>query len=377
MFEIKEENKTGEACSATQFSVAPMLDWTDRHCRYFHRKLSKHAWLYSEMVTTGAMIYGDNLERFIGFNEQELPVVLQLGGAKADELEKCAKIGQEWGYSEINLNVGCPSDRVQNNMIGACLMGHPQIVAEDVAAMKAAVDIPVTVKCRIGIDDQESYETLYQFIDGIAQAGVDGVIIHARKAWLQGLSPKENREIPPLNYGWVHQLKVEFPNLPIAVNGGITTLTQGLKHMSDNGWSNEDGHTLPPVDGVMMGRAIYEQPYLLSEVDRLFYDDKHPVLDRFAVVQEMLPYIDAHLSKGGKLIHITRHMLGLFHGLPGGRMWRRYLSQNAHKHTAGIEVVEEAMQMVKTEQNRMAEQQRLSEAFHANQAKGCEVGEAK
>lgn len=377
MSEIEENHKIEKACSATQFSVAPMLDWTDRHCRYFHRKLSKHAWLYSEMVTTGAMIYGDNLERFIGFNEEEVPVVLQLGGAKADELAKCAKIGQDWGYSEINLNVGCPSDRVQNNMIGACLMGHPQIVAEDVAAMKDAVDIPVTVKCRIGIDDQESYEILHQFIAGIAQAGVDGVIVHARKAWLQGLSPKENREVPPLNYGWVHQLKADFPDLSIAINGGITSLKQGLDHMNKKGWPNEDGINLPPVDGVMMGRAVYEQPYLLSEVDRFFYDDHHPILDRFAVVQEMLPYIDAHLLKGGKLIHITRHMLGLFHGLPGGRMWRRHLSQNAHKPTAGIEVVEEAMQMVKNEQDRVAEQQRLSEAFHASQAKEKKAGAAK
>jgi len=348
--------------SANQFSIAPMLDWTDRHCRYFHRLLSHHAWLYSEMVTTGAMIYGGNLERFIGFNPEESPVVLQLGGSVPDELAQCAKIGEEWGYSEINLNVGCPSDRVQNNMIGACLMGHPSLVAEDVASMKAVVDIPVTVKTRIGIDEQEDFETLVDFVSQIEQAGVDGVVIHARKAWLQGLSPKENREVPPLKYEWVHQLKAEFPNLPIALNGGLTDLQEAKSHLSE--WKE-----LPAVDGVMLGRAVYEQPYLLAEVDRIFYDDNHPIPSRFEVVEQMLPYIENHLQQGGKLIHITRHMLGLFHGLPGGRMWRRYLSQNAHKADAGVETVIEALNIVKTEMARFEERQKQSERYWAEQNK--------
>ena len=332
--------------SAQGFSVAPMLDWTDRHCRVFHRKLSKHAWLYSEMVTTGAMIYGQNLERFIGLSvEEESPVVLQLGGSQPDELAQCAKVGEEWGYSEINLNVGCPSDRVQNNLMGACLMGHPQLVAEDVAAMKAAVSIPVTVKTRIGIDDQDAYETLYQFVAGLVEAGVDGVIIHARKAWLQGLSPKENREIPPLRYEWVHQLKADFPQLPISLNGGLTDLTQAKAHLQT--WQD-----LPAVDGVMLGRAIYERPYLLAEVDQRFYQDPHPIPTRFEVVEQMLPYIEQHLQQGGKLIQVTRHMLGLFHGLPGGRIWRRYLSQNAFKPEAGVQTVQAALQLVQQEMER-------------------------
>ena len=340
---MKQQPQTN---SAHQFSVAPMLDWTDRHCRVFHRKLSKHAWLYSEMVTTGAMIYGQNLERFIGLSvEEESPVVLQLGGSQPDELAQCAKVGEEWGYSEINLNVGCPSDRVQNNLMGACLMGHPQLVAEDVAAMKAAVSIPVTVKTRIGIDDQDAYETLYQFVAGLVEAGVDGVIIHARKAWLQGLSPKENREIPPLRYEWVHQLKADFPQLPISLNGGLTDLTQAKAHLQ--AWQD-----LPAVDGVMLGRAIYERPYLLAEVDQHFYHDPHPIPTRFEVVEQMLPYIEQHLQQGGKLIQVTRHMLGLFHGLPGGRIWRRYLSQNAFKPEAGVQTVQAALQLVQQEMER-------------------------
>lgn len=358
-------SKTAQTNSTQHFSVAPMLDWTDRHCRVFHRKLSKHAWLYSEMVTTGAMIYGNNLERFIGFSpEEELPVVLQLGGSKPEELAQCAQIGEQWGYSEINLNVGCPSDRVQNNLIGACLMGRPQLVAEDVAAMKAAVSIPVTVKTRIGIDEQEDYEILHQFVSGLVVAGVDGLIIHARKAWLQGLSPKENREVPPLKYEWVHQLKADFPQLPISINGGLTQLAQAEEHLQS--WQN-----LPAVDGVMLGRAIYEQPYLLAEVDQRFYNDHHPIPGRFEVVEQMLPYIENHLQQGGRLIHITRHMLGLFHGLPGGRMWRRYLSQNAHKPGADTQTVREALQIVQQEMDRFAEHQQRSQAYKATQlAKG-------
>ncbi len=335
--------------SANQFSVAPMLDWTNRHCRYFHRQLTQNAWLYSEMVTTGAIIYGNNLERFLGHDESEIPVVLQLGGSGTKDMATCAKLGEEWGYSEINLNIGCPSDRVQNNMIGACLMGHPELVAENVAAMKAVVDIPVTVKTRIGIDDQEEFEILHQFINGLSEAGVDGVIIHARKAWLQGLSPKQNRDVPPLNYAWVHQIKAEFPKLSVAINGGIKTLEQGQTHLQ--GYEN-----LPAVDGLMLGRSAYEQPYLLAEVDQQLYGNKQAVISREQVLENMKPYIENHLSNDGKLNQVTRHMLGLFHGLPGGRIWRRHLSEHAFKAEAGIEVVEQAYRLVADEIQRMEDQ---------------------
>jgi len=332
--------------SACGFSVAPMLDWTDKNCRFFHRQLSQQAWLYSEMVTTGAIIYGDNLPRFLGHNPEEAPVVLQLGGSHSQDLAQCAGLAEEWGYSEINLNIGCPSDRVQNNMIGACLLGHPKLVAENVAAMKAKVNIPVTVKTRIGIDDQEEYDTLHNFVQGLVNAGVDGVIIHARKAWLQGLSPKENREIPPLKYDWVHRIKSDFKNLDIAINGGLTSHEQALTHFNDY-----DG--LPAVNGVMLGRTAYDQPFILSEVDHLYYGQNRKELSRLDVLQKMYPYIENHLSNGGKLNQVTRHMLGLFFGLPGGRIWRRHLSEHAFKKGAGIEVVEQAYKMVADEIQRM------------------------
>ena len=335
--------------SATGFSVAPMLDWTDKHCRYFHRQLTNQAWLYSEMVTTGAIIYGNNLPRFLGHNDEESPVVLQLGGSKPDELIKCAKLGEEWGYDEINLNVGCPSDRVQNNMIGACLMGHPQIVAEDVAAMKSVVNIPVTVKSRIGINQQEDFEVLVEFVEGIVNAGVDGLILHARNAWLDGLSPKQNRDIPPLKYDWVRQIKQRFPELSISINGGIKTLEHSLEFMQPE-------KTLPAVDGVMLGRAAYENPYILSQVDSLFYRSNTPQVSRQSVLENMYPYIESHLSKGGKLNQVSRHMLGLYFGMPGGRIWRRYISENAFKTGAGIEVLQVANQLVQAEIKRMDEQ---------------------
>ena len=340
--------------SANQFSVAPMMDWTDKHCRYFHRLMTKNAWLYSEMVTTGALIYGNDLPRFLGFNEQENPVVLQLGGSEPKEMATCAKLGAEYGYDEININVGCPSDRVQNNMIGACLMGHPKRVAENVSAIKQVVDVPVTVKSRIGIDHQENYSVLHEFVSGLVDAGVDGVIIHARKAWLEGLSPKENRDIPPLRYDWVHQIKADFPKLAISINGGIKSHKDAALHLTEY-------QDLPAVDGVMLGRSAYEQPFLLSEVDQLYYQDSSLMITRDQVVDQMLPYIDQHLIGGGKLIQVTRHMLGLFHGLPGGRMWRRHLSQNAFKKTAGVEVVLQAHEMVKNEIQRMHEQNLLKE----------------
>ena len=332
--------------SAVGFSVAPMLDWTDKHCRYFHRQLTNQAWLYSEMVTTGAIIYGDNLPRFLGHNDEEAPVVLQLGGSDSKDLATCAKLGEEWGYSEINLNVGCPSDRVQNNMIGACLFGHPKLVAENIAAMKAQVNIPVTVKTRIGIDEQEDFDTLHNFVQGLDNAGVDGLIIHARKAWLQGLSPKENREIPPLRYDWVHRIKAEFPDLHIAINGGIKSHEQALEHFRNY-------QEFPPVDGVMLGRIAYEQPYILSEVDNLYYGSESPIITREQVLQNMYPYIETHLSNGGKMIQVSRHMLGLFHGLPGGRIWRRHISENAFKPTSGIEIIEQAYELVSAEIKRM------------------------
>lgn len=351
------QNQTIKENSAMQFSVAPMLDWTDRHCRHFHRKLSKHAWLYSEMVTTGAIIYGENLPRFLGHEPNDAPVVLQLGGSTPKDLAYCAGLAAEWGYSEVNLNVGCPSDRVQNNMIGACLMDHPQMVAEAVAAMKQTTDLPVTVKCRIGIDQQNEEETLQPFISALKDAGVDGVIIHARKAWLQGISPKENRDIPPLNYQLVHQMKQAFPHLPIAINGGIKTLADGLLHTE---LASSSDFT-PALDGFMIGRSAYEQPYMLTEVDNLLYQGTAEAPSRQAVVEQMYDYIENHLQAGGKLIHITRHMLGLYHGLPGGRMFRRYLSQNAFKENAGVEVLQEAVKMVNQEIERMAEQKRQFE----------------
>ncbi|MCF6345446.1 MAG: tRNA dihydrouridine(20/20a) synthase DusA [Thiomicrorhabdus sp.] len=338
--------------SANQFSVAPMLDWTNRHCRYFHRQLSQYAWLYSEMVTTGAIIYGNNLPRFLGHDASDVPVVLQLGGGKPSELAQCAVLGEQWGYSEINLNVGCPSDRVQNNMIGACLMAHPALVAECVAAMKAKVAIPVTVKCRVGIDDDETFEVLHNFVSALVKEGVDGIIIHARKAWLQGLSPKQNRDVPPLKYDWVHQIKQLFPELSIAINGGVLSLEQASEHLTVYP-SEEFNQNLPAVDGVMLGRAVYECPYLLAEVDQQFYGGSQPIKSREQVLQSMTPYIEQHLIGGGKLNQITRHMLGLFHGLPGARMWRRYLSENAFKEGAGIEVIEVAHQLILTEMQRI------------------------
>lgn len=335
-----------------------MLDWTDRHCRVFHRLLSKKAWLYSEMVTTGAIIYGNNLPRFLGFDSAlESPVVLQLGGSKATELADCAVLAQKAGYAEVNLNVGCPSDRVQNNLMGACLMAHPKLVAEGVLAMKEAVSIPVTVKTRIGIDEQEDFELLVDFVAGLVDAGLDGLIVHARKAWLQGLSPKQNREIPPLKYDWVHRLKAHFSDLPIAINGGIATPQAGLVHLAPF-----EGHAA--VDGVMLGRAIYEQPYLLSGVDALYYGEASEPLSRKEVLLAMGDYIEAHLQTGGKLNHISRHMLGLFAGLPGGRMWRRYISQHAFAPGAGMEVLIQAYEMVEAEQQRMVEQHLASERYH-------------
>ncbi len=318
--------------SAQRLSVAPMLDWTDRHCRYFHRLLSSQALLYTEMVTTGAIIHGKG--DFLAYNQEEHPVALQLGGSNPADLAHCAKLAQERGYDEINLNVGCPSDRVQNGKFGACLMAEPKLVADCVAAMRDVVDIPVTVKTRIGIDDQDSYEFLTHFVQLVSeQGGCEQFTIHARKAWLSGLSPKENREIPPLDYPRAYQLKRDFPHLTIALNGGIKSLTEALDHLQH-------------LDGVMIGREAYQSPYILAEVDQQIFGFDKPIKKRSQVVQEMYPYIEQQLTQGAYLGHITRHMLGIFQSMPGARQWRRYISENAHKPGAGIEVVETALAKV-------------------------------
>ncbi|GAA03178.1 tRNA dihydrouridine(20/20a) synthase DusA [Photobacterium leiognathi subsp. mandapamensis] len=315
-----------------RFSVAPMLDWTDRHCRYFHRIMSKEALLYTEMVTTGAIIHGKG--DFLAYNEEEHPVALQLGGSNPIDLARCAKLAQERGYDEINLNVGCPSDRVQNGMFGACLMGEAELVAQCVTAMRDVVDIPVTVKTRIGIDDQDSYEFLKDFIHVVSEkGGCDNFTIHARKAWLSGLSPKENREIPPLDYPRVYQLKQDFAHLTMAINGGIKTFEEMEEHLKH-------------MDGVMVGREAYQSPYLMSEVDQRLFGSDRPVMKRREVVEAMYPYIEKQLANGSYLGHITRHMLGLFQNMPGARQWRRHISENAHKPGAGIEVVQQALDKI-------------------------------
>ncbi|MDD1781558.1 tRNA dihydrouridine(20/20a) synthase DusA [Enterovibrio sp. ZSDZ35] len=318
-----------------RFSVAPMLDWTDRHCRYFHRILSQNALLYTEMVTTGAIIHGKG--DFLMFNEEEHPVALQLGGSNVADLAHCAKLAQERGYNEINLNVGCPSDRVQNGRFGACLMGEADLVAQCVAAMKEVVDIPVTVKTRIGIDDQDSYEFLVDFVRTVSEkGGCDDFTIHARKAWLSGLSPKENREIPPLDYPRVYQLKKDFPHLTMAINGGIKSLDEAEEHLKF-------------MDGVMIGREAYQSPYLLAEVDSRLFGSDTPIIKRSEAVKAMFPYIEEQLSKGTYLNHISRHMLGIFQNMPGARQWRRYISENAHKPGSGIEVLEAALAKIPAE----------------------------
>ncbi|PSV80774.1 tRNA dihydrouridine(20/20a) synthase DusA [Photobacterium leiognathi] len=315
-----------------RFSVAPMLDWTDRHCRYFHRIMSKEALLYTEMVTTGAIIHGKG--DFLAYNEEEHPVALQLGGSNPIDLARCAKLAQERGYDEINLNVGCPSDRVQNGMFGACLMGEAELVAQCVTAMRDVVDIPVTVKTRIGIDDQDSYEFLKDFIHVVSdKGGCDNFTIHARKAWLSGLSPKENREIPPLDYPRVYQLKQDFAHLTMAINGGIKTFEEMEEHLKH-------------MDGVMVGREAYQSPYLMAEVDQRLFGSERPVMKRREVVAAMYPYIEKQLANGSYLGHITRHMLGLFQNMPGARQWRRHISENAHKPGAGIEVVQQALDKI-------------------------------
>lgn len=311
------------------FCVAPMLDWTNTHCRFFHRLISQHALLYTEMVTTGALIHG-NHHRFLNFSDIENPLAFQLGGSNPKELAICAKMIEDYGYDEVNLNVGCPSDRVQNGRFGACLMAEPDLVAECVAAMSQVVTIPVTIKSRIGIDESDSYEELLHFIDTIANAGCKTFIVHARKAWLSGLSPKQNREIPPLRYDLVYQLKKDFPQLEIIINGGITSLDQAEEILTN-------------VDGVMMGREAYQNPYILSEVDKRFYGDDRSPSSRHDIVQLLIPYIHAQIKAEGRLNSVSRHILGLFHGEPGARNWRRYISENVSRPDANENVILEAL----------------------------------
>ena len=321
-----------EIITPRKFCVAPMLDWTDRHCRYFYRLISKHAYLYTEMITTGALLHGDR-DRFLQFHPDENPLACQLGGSNPQDLATCAKMVEDYGYDEVNLNVGCPSDRVQNGRFGACLMATPELVAECLSAMNRVVSIPVTVKCRIGIDDLDSYEALHRFITLASDAGCRVFIIHARKAWLSGLSPKENREIPPLRYDVVYRIKRDFPELEIILNGGVSSLDQALVIHNE-------------VDGVMVGREVYQNPYLLAGVDELFYRDLHAIKSREQILESLLPYVREQLRQGVRLYSIARHLLGLFHGVPGARAWRRHISENGTKQDADQNTLLKALDLI-------------------------------
>jgi tRNA-dihydrouridine synthase A len=311
------------------FAVAPMMDWTDRHCRMFHRSLSRRALLYTEMVTSAAVVHGDR-DRLLGFSSAEHPVALQLGGSDPAELARAARIGAGFGYDEINLNVGCPSDRVQSGRFGACLMREPDLVGDCVAAMVAAVDVPVTVKCRIGVDDQDPEEALDRLADAVVAAGTSAIWVHARKAWLKGLSPRENRDVPPLDYDRAARLKARLPNVFVGVNGGIRTLDEAEALLSS-------------VDGVMLGRAAYQEPALLAAVDRRLYGEAGPDPDPHGAIASLRPAIAWHLAAGGRLAAYTRHMLGLFHGRPGARAFRRILTEGAIRPGAGLEVIDAAL----------------------------------
>ncbi len=315
-----------------RFSVAPMMDWTDRHCRVFHRLMSRRARLYTEMLTTGAIIHG-NRERLLGFDASEHPVALQLGGSEPQALATAAKIGEDFGYDEINLNVGCPSDRVKDGRFGACLMAVPELVAEGIHAMKRAVRIPVTVKCRIGIDDQDPEVALDTLARGVVAAGADALIVHARKAWLNGLSPKENRDIPPLDYDRVYRLKAALLDMPIIINGGIAGLTEAKQHLAH-------------VDGVMLGRAAYQEPWRLLNADPELFGEPAPHATMKEVFEAMMPYIEEQLAHGTRLHSMTRHFVGAFHGMPGARAFRRHLAENGVKAGAGISVLREAVALV-------------------------------
>lgn len=316
-----------------RFSIAPMMEWTDRHYRYFARLISRRTVLYTEMVTTGAILFGDKA-RHLDFSDEEHPIALQLGGSDPQQLAECCRLAETWGYDEVNLNVGCPSDRVQNNMIGACLMAHAGLVTECLTEMRAACSLPITIKHRIGIDDHDNFDYLHDFVDQVRQSGCKTFIVHARVAKLQGLSPKQNREIPPLQYDYVYQLKQAFPELEIIINGGIETLPDIHGHLEQ-------------VDGVMVGRAAYHDPWLLAEVDRQIYQDSNNTrMSRHDIVRALYPYLETCLGKGNKLTYVTRHILGLFHGQPGGKRFRRHLSTYAHLPSSGIEVLEQALALV-------------------------------
>lgn len=316
-------------------SIAPMMERTDRHYRYFMRQLTRRTLLYTEMVVCAALLHGDR-DRLLGFDAIEHPIALQLGGDDPATLAACARLAAEWGYDEVNLNVGCPSDRVRDGQFGACLMAQPERVAACVAAMREAVAIPVTVKHRIGIDDRDAYEDMADFVRIVAAAGCDRFSVHARKAWLQGLSPKENRQVPPLRYGDVYRLKAEFPHLAIEINGGITTLAEARACL-------EQG-----VDAVMIGRAAYDRPYLFSAVDQGWFGEPTPPRSRHGAVEAMYPYVEAWLSRGGRLNQIARHLLNLFTDCPGSRAWKRHITERATQPGAGVEVLQEALALVPT-----------------------------
>jgi len=315
-----------------RFCVAPMMEWTDRHCRFLHRLLTRRALLYTEMITTGAVLHGHR-ERLLGYDACEHPLAVQLGGSDPRALAEAARICADLGYDEINLNVGCPSDRVRDGRFGACLMAEPQLVGDCVAAMKAAVVVPVTVKCRLGVDDQDPDASLGALTNAVVAAGVDGVIVHARKAWLSGLSPKENREVPPLDYACVYRLKRRYPQLDIAINGGIGTIEQAVEQLQQ-------------VDGVMMGRAAYHEPWRLLGVDPVLFDTPAPYATPRAAAEAMIPYIEREIARGTRLYAIVRHTLGLFHAVPGARAFRRHLATHAVKHGAGVDVFRDALSLV-------------------------------
>ena len=312
-----------------RFCIAPMLDWTDRHERYFLRLLTRHSLLYTEMVTTGALLFGDK-HRHLRYNVEEHPVALQLGGSEPDAMARSAVLAREYGYDEVNINVGCPSDRVQSGRFGACLMADPGLVADCYRAMTSASDLPVTIKSRVGIDDRDSDAFLQQFLETLAEAGCRDFILHARIALLKGLSPKENRDVPPLQYDRVYRMKQRYPELNIVINGGIRSLEASLEHLQQ-------------VDGVMMGREAYQNPYILAGVDQRVFGDRAEIPDRQQIASDFMPYVARQLAEGVPLQHMTRHILGLFKGCPGGRQFRRHLSENAHRRDAGITVLEDAI----------------------------------
>lgn len=314
-------------------SLAPMLDWTDRHFRYLLRLVSKNIWLYTEMVTTGAILHGNNLERFLGYNHEEHPLSLQLGGSDPADLAQCCQLAEEYGYDEVNLNVGCPSDRVQFGAFGACLMARPELVAECIGAMLDSVDIPVSIKTRIGIDHEDHYEQLQALVGAVSQTGCRYFTIHARKAWLEGLSPKQNRDIPPLRYDFVYQLKNDFPDLHITINGGIKTLADMQAHLEH-------------VDGVMIGREAYHNTYLMADVDQFFYGSSQKKPSRKEIINAYADYVEQEMTKGVPLIHLTRHILGLMHSCTGAKHFRRVLSENAWKKENGAELIVQAAKEV-------------------------------